>query len=154
MVAGFIGVQLMKASKAGETARAAEAVTEEVAVEVAEKTDPFALGMAAFEQADYASARSYFESACDGGSANGCKNLGVLYENGQGVTQDYAEARRLYTKACDGGSENGCSDLGNLVFKGLGGATDEAEGLRLVRKGCAAGSQWGCDWLDKRDYSR
>jgi TPR repeat protein len=30
-------------------------------------------------------------------------NLGLLYENGQGVVQDYAKAREWYQKAADKG---------------------------------------------------
>jgi uncharacterized protein len=32
------------------------------------------------------------------------KNLGVLYESGQGVAQDYAKAREWYQKAADVGN--------------------------------------------------
>ena len=36
-------------------------------------------------------------------------NLGLLYENGQGVAQDYAKAREWYEKAADKGDATPCS---------------------------------------------
>jgi hypothetical protein len=52
-----------------------------------------------------------YQKACDGGDAQGCFNLGVMYENGRGVTKDQAKAAQLYQKACDGGDAQGCENL-------------------------------------------
>ena len=38
----------------------------------------------------------------------GCYNLGVMYENGRGVTKSKTEARQYYQKACNGGYGNAC----------------------------------------------
>ena len=43
-------------------------------------------------------------------------NLGVMYANGQGVTQDYAEAVRWYRKAADQGYAAAQFNLG-LLYK-------------------------------------
>jgi TPR repeat protein len=40
--------------------------------------------------------------------------LGVLYENGWGVTQDYAQARRWYQKAAEAGHEYAKEALSHL----------------------------------------
>ncbi len=39
---------------------------------------------------------SGIEKAADKGDATAMNNLGVLYDNGQGVAQDYAKAREWY----------------------------------------------------------
>jgi TPR repeat protein len=36
--------------------------------------------------------------AVDGGSMNGCFNLGVMYSDGEGVKQDYFKANEFYKK--------------------------------------------------------
>jgi TPR repeat protein len=48
---------------------------------------------------DYAKAREWYEKAAAQENAYAMGNLGLLYENGQGVPQDYAKARELYEKA-------------------------------------------------------
>ena len=50
---------------------------------------------------DYVKAREWYEKAADKGDASAMVNLGLLYENGQGVAQDYAKAREWYEKAAD-----------------------------------------------------
>ncbi|MCP4827986.1 MAG: sel1 repeat family protein, partial [Proteobacteria bacterium] len=41
---------------------------------------------------DYAEAVKWYRLAADQGYADAQCNLGVMYDNGQGVPQDYAEA--------------------------------------------------------------
>ncbi len=43
------------------------------------------LGIKSYEKQDFSKARKYFEKACDLNNGGGCINLGVLYQNGQGV---------------------------------------------------------------------
>lgn len=40
-----------------------------------------------------------YQKACDGGNADGCLNLGVLYSRGQGALASGAAAAELYYKA-------------------------------------------------------
>ena len=42
-----------------------------------------------YNQENYTKALKLFEEACDMGDIDGCNNLGVMYEKGQGVEQDY-----------------------------------------------------------------
>jgi len=73
----------------------------------------------------------------------GCANLGVLYDNGQGVTQDKAKAAALYGQACDGGSRKAASTCRSPVTtQGCGGRQDEAAELR--KKSCDLGYQPAC----------
>ena len=52
---------------------------------------------------DYVKAREWYEKAADKGDAGAMTNLGLLYDNGQGVAQDYVKAREWYEKAADKG---------------------------------------------------
>jgi len=42
---------------------------------------------------DYTSARNWYQRAVAAGSTEAMCNLGVLYQNGQGVPQNYDKAR-------------------------------------------------------------
>ncbi|WP_231173077.1 tetratricopeptide repeat protein [Helicobacter pylori] len=59
------------------------------------------LGIKSYEKQDFSKARGYFEKACDLNNGGGCSNLGVLYQNGQGVEKDLIKAAYLYSRACE-----------------------------------------------------
>jgi len=85
--------------------------------------------------------------ACDGGDANACNNLGVMYDSGkEGVAQDYSQAAALFSRACDSGSAAGCADLGDSFRFGKGVEKDTEKARQLLKKGCDMG-HLGCDWL-------
>jgi len=88
-----------------------------------------------------------FQHACAGGCADGCSNLGALYEKGVGVRADLGEATALYQRACDGGAALGCSNLGALYAHGRGVARDVSEAQRLFQQACEGGSAMGCNNL-------
>ncbi|OLP04663.1 tetratricopeptide repeat protein, partial [Rhodoferax antarcticus] len=54
------------------------------------------------------------------GLADAQSNLGVMYENGQGVSQDYKEAVKWYRLAAEQGNANAQSNLGVMYFNGQG----------------------------------
>jgi TPR repeat protein len=62
------------------------------------------------------------------------RNLGLLYENGLGVTKDAAEAARWYQKAADAGDALGMVNLGSMYENGTGVTKDAAEAARWYRK--------------------
>lgn len=56
---------------------------------------------------------SRFERAkksCDGEDNEGCFNLGVIYEKGEGVEKNYQKALDFYDRACDLGNNLGCKN--------------------------------------------
>ncbi|WQY42713.1 SEL1-like repeat protein [Helicobacter pylori] len=59
------------------------------------------LGIKSYEKQDFSKAKGYFEKACDLNNGGGCSNLGVLYQNGQGVEKDLIKAAYLYSRACE-----------------------------------------------------
>jgi hypothetical protein len=51
------------------------------------------------------------QMACDAGDARACAVLGVMNENGDGVSKDQDRALELYERACAGGYAWGCQQL-------------------------------------------
>ena len=62
-----------------------------------------AKGEAAMAQGDYETALAEFTKAAEDGDMNAQFNLGVMYENGQGVEQSDLKAAEWYQKAADNG---------------------------------------------------
>jgi TPR repeat protein len=60
-------------------------------------------------------------------------NLGVLYQNGLGVTQDYLTATKYYQLAADSGYDPARLALGSMYLEGIGVAKDEAAAAQLFR---------------------
>ena len=71
-------------------------------------------GKEAYHKGDYQKAVELFKKGCDGGSAKGCYNLGILYEN----SQSFSTAKQYYGRACDLGLQLGCDGYRTLNEKG------------------------------------
>ncbi|MBR6877271.1 MAG: sel1 repeat family protein, partial [Neisseriaceae bacterium] len=80
--------------------------------------DLFYQGVNAYKQGNYSQAAKLSEQACNGGYAQGCGALGVLYAEGQGVKQNDTQAAKLFEQACNGGVAEGCYNLGVSYEKG------------------------------------
>jgi uncharacterized protein len=57
---------------------------------------------------DFAGAVTFYRKACDGGDAEGCYELAVLYDEAKGVPFDYDLRTAFFAKACKGGFEKAC----------------------------------------------
>ncbi len=113
--------------------------------------------------ADKAREAQLYERACAGGVLEGCYELGVHHQRGQGVAHDDAHARRLYDRACRGGVLEACANLGWYYGPGRGASRDYARARQLDDRACAGGVLKGCANLAAlyrtghgvvRDYSR
>jgi TPR repeat protein len=62
----------------------------------------------------------WYVKAADQGYAQAQFNLGVLYEDGRGVTKDYVEAAKLYLLAAQEGLDEAQFRLGRLFYNGRG----------------------------------
>lgn len=67
-----------------------------------------------YTQPNYFEAVKFFEQACKGGNNLGCNNLGIMYENGEGVRQNSKKALELFGKACDMKEQRGCENYARL----------------------------------------
>ena len=65
---------------------------------------------AAHGSGDYAQALKIFRSLAEQGNAKAQSNLGVMYNNGHGVTQDYKEAVKWYRLAAAQGDADGAKN--------------------------------------------
>jgi uncharacterized protein len=90
-------------------------------------------GDAAYYRHDYATALRIFKPRAAQGSAAAQFRLGLMYANGQGVTQDYAEALKWYQLAAKQKHTDAELSLGTLYFKGQGVAQDYAEAMKWYR---------------------
>ena len=69
----------------------------------------------------------WYRKAADQGIAEAQFNLGVMYRDGQGVTQDYAEAVKWFRKAADQGNADAQFNLGVMYRNGEGVTGSEAQ---------------------------
>ncbi|MBO9398983.1 sel1 repeat family protein [Shimia sp. R9_2] len=88
-----------------------------------------AYGRALMKAEDYKEAADVSLAAAMLGSGLGANNLGVLYEDGNGVPQDYGDALLYYTIAADYGSPFGHINVGDLYRDGKGVSVDAARAI-------------------------
>ncbi len=102
-----------------------------------EKRFAFQLARAVHATKDYKSARSAYEELAKEGYSAAQNNLGVMYENGEGVREDVAEAAKWFRLAAEHGHAGAQNSLGLLYQNGNGVAKDPAEALKLYRQAAA-----------------
>ena len=103
------------------------------------------LGLA---QAVWADDVSYFKEtlqAAEQGNAQAQYNLGVMYEQGQGVRQDVAQAAQWFRKAAEQGFAEAQYNLGVMHANGLGVRQNYKIAKEWFGKACDNGFQPGCD---------
>jgi TPR repeat protein/serine/threonine protein kinase len=78
------------------------------------------------------------QKAAAAGNINAMNNLGVLYQNGQGVAQSYDKAREWFQKAADAGNPDAMNNLAELYYYGRGVARDYTQARNWYEKAAAA----------------
>ena len=117
----------------------------------------FEKGGDAFERGDYATALREWTPLAEQGDADAQYNLGLMYEQGWGVSQDYRTAVKWYTLAAEQGDAYAQTNLkeikSRLVAKGIDECLfDEVakitgpETKRIVEKHCR--NKMEKKWLD------
>ena len=81
-------------------------------------------GVAAAQKGDFATALNLWQPLAERGDAAAQYNLGLMYDNGQGVAQDYKAAVKWYTAAAEQGLAKAQSNLGVMYDNGQGVAQD------------------------------
>ena len=92
------------------------------------------VGYEAYQRGDYATALRIFRQLADQGYANAQTNIGIMYHDGQGVTQDYGAALKWYRKAADQGNASAQTNLGVMYSNSWGVPQDYAEAVEWFRK--------------------
>ena len=75
----------------------------------------------------------------EGGDEMDQFNLGVMYDNGEGVPQDYNEAIKWFTKAAEQGDAKAQFNLGNVYYHEEGVPQDYKEAVKWYRKSAEQG---------------
>ena len=73
------------------------------------------------------------------GNAQAQFNLGMMYENGQGVRQDNAEAVKWYQQAAAQGLAQAQSNLGVMYYNRRGVRQDDAEAVKWFQQAAEQG---------------
>jgi TPR repeat protein len=71
----------------------------------------------AYRRADYATAFRIYRSMADQGLAIAQFNVGLMYDNGQGVSKNEVQAMKWYRLAADQGRSDAQYQLGHLYYK-------------------------------------
>ncbi|WRG04459.1 sel1 repeat family protein [Helicobacter pylori] len=108
------------------------------------------LGNVSGKVEDFIRGRKYIEKACDLKYGGGCGNLGVLYQNGQGVEKDLTKAAYLYSKACELKESFGCGALAVLYINGQGVEKNLTKADQYISKACKLGDQEACGALKEK----
>ncbi len=104
-------------------------------------------GFDAYERGNYAAAVKEWRAAAMRGDARAQFGLGVLYQDGAGVTQNYAEAATWYRRAAEQGFAGAQFNLGSFYENGKGVARDSVKAYRWYD--LAAESSPAGEWRDK-----
>ena len=74
----------------------------------------------------------WYRKAAEQGYANAQYNLGVMYDNGEGVPQDYQEAMSWYRKAAEQGNASAQYNLGVSYANGQGVPQDYVQAHKWI----------------------
>jgi uncharacterized protein len=96
-------------------------------------------GVQAHARGDYATALREWRPLANQGYAAAQNNLGVMYDQGQGVPQDYAQALHWYRQAAKQGHAGAQYNLGVLYHHGRGVPQDYAQAIQWYRKAAEQG---------------
>ena len=90
----------------------------------------FGVGVKAYNRGDYTTALRISRQFADQGDTAAQNNLGVMCENGQGVTQNSKELAKWYRKAATQGYAKAQYNLGNMNYRDQGVPQDYYEAMR------------------------
>jgi len=93
----------------------------------------------AYKRGDYETAHRLIKPLAEKGLPEAQFNLGLLYDNGQGVPRNYAEALTWYRKAAEQGNGKGQYSLGMMYYNGQGVPKDYSEAMKWYRKAAEQG---------------
>ena len=109
-------------------------------------------GMDANNRGDYATALREWRPLAEQGDARAQFDLGLLYENGDGVSRDYAKAHQWYEKSAAQGGAKAQFYLGMQCAFGEGGPLDLVQAHMWYS--LAAGNGHAAATVDRNDLAR
>jgi uncharacterized protein len=121
-----------------------------------------ALGQTYFQKAQtehtnlaaYTEVAGWLRKAAEHGYIGSMNNLGLLYDQGLGVTRDWKEAARWYREAAEHGNVKAQGNLGTMYLDGRGVTNDMVEAYVWFRlsamQGGAVGKKYLIDYHDRQ----
>jgi hypothetical protein len=85
-----------------------------------------------------------FDRKCAMGDLEACRNLGVMYAEGTGVSPDPKRATRLFTQACNGGNLTACNHLALALATGMGVERQPDKAMEVYQRACDGGYKLAC----------
>ncbi|TPW18629.1 MAG: ybeQ [Halothiobacillaceae bacterium] len=99
-------------------------------------------GLAAYNGRHYYRALSIWTELANKGSSEALNSIGMMYQNGRGVSRDVTEAAQLYQAAANTGLAAAQNNLGVLYESGEGVDHNPAKAAELYRKSADQGYVW------------
>jgi len=96
-------------------------------------------GVTAYKAGDYATAMKEWLPLAKKGNPDAQRNLGIMYQYGEGAKIDLKKAVDWYTKAANQGESSSQATLGDMYLNGVGIKKDVAKALDLFRKSAKQG---------------
>ena len=93
---------------------------------------------------DLAEVAARFDRKCVAGDLEACRNLGVMYAEGQGVSPDPRRATALFVQACNGRNLSACNHLALSYAEGIGVDKNPQKAVETYQKACDAGFKLAC----------
>ena len=106
-------------------------------------------GLEATKRGEYQTAFKLWLPLAEQGEASAQFNLGMMYDNGQGVKQDDVEAVKWYRQAAEQGYAKAQYNLGVKYYQGEGVRQDKGQAKEWFGKACDNGHQDGCKYYGK-----
>jgi serine/threonine protein kinase/TPR repeat protein len=102
---------------------------------------------------DYQKAKTYFEEATQLGFVRSTVNLGVLYLQGEGVTQNYQTAAALFKKGAERSDSYGMFFYAECLAEGKGVQKDVGSATEWAKKAAQAGNPLAIQWCKAKNIS-
>ena len=84
------------------------------------------------------------DKRCVGGDMEACRNLGVMYAEGVGVSANAVRATALFAQACDGKNLSACNHLALALSEGMGVERNPARAVEVYQQACDGGFTLAC----------
>ena len=104
-----------------------------------ESRSPAEEAIAAYRRGEFVKARDIWQKLADGGDAKAMNNLGVLYDQGQGVEPDAGRAMNWFARSAKAGDPSGMSNYGRMLLRGRGTEPNPSEAARWFDMAARAG---------------
>lgn len=85
-----------------------------------------------------------YDRQCVGGDLEACRDLGVMYSEGTGVSRDLQRAAKLFVQACNGGNLSACNNLALAYLEGIGIERQPTKAAEVYQKACDGGYKLAC----------